>query len=383
MKKSRSILLFILCLSGLEYACTSQNAATDTAVRIQVDVSQAKPFNYQDFYEIGRVIPLSGQSTEQFISEAHSVYLVDDTVVLFDPAESGKILLFDAKGNFVRRIGQRGRAEREYIELCDVDVDPQTKRIYAMDRITQKMFTYAMNGAILEIKPSKFCFNSFVKMPEGFWIYSCYAEANPQRYNLMYVSEDLQEMRQGYFPVQQFIETTFQSTFTKDEKGIPYFYYPYSNTIYQVSDSARAFLRADFGAKNPPFEALCQTKDAAYSAQLLNQEHYIGVLSNVVVLGRECMFRCRETPVGVPVKNFFVRYDGQTQTPYVYGEMALTEGMFNLPMFAPKGVTPQHEVIFALQPSSLFGNSIDLFNTQFGTQLRYDSNLVILLMKRK
>ena len=80
-------------------------------------------------------------SKEAFIGEISKMVITDNHILIFD-TRMQKILLFDSKGNFLRKISNRGKGSGEYQRAFDIDITDDEMYTYLYAWIVAKTFFY-------------------------------------------------------------------------------------------------------------------------------------------------------------------------------------------------------------------------------------------------
>lgn len=249
---------------------------TENGIVIPIDINKAIVLDIDDFSsdfvrEI-QYIPLE-TTNESLISSVRKVFLHKDNVIIFDERQN-KILLFGQSGTFKKQLGTRGPGPDEYAMLNDVFFEETTGLIYAHERIKNIVFVYNLEGEIVDkIKP-EFSFNSFCKTKDGFWLYTCFKNNNPDGFNLMLVDHSMQRMIGGYFPQNpNFINVQKMCRFRLDNEGIAYFTYPTSNNIYRLKGiTPEVWFTIDFGRRTAPYKEIATIETSEEYDKLMEND---------------------------------------------------------------------------------------------------------------
>ncbi|MDR2146104.1 MAG: 6-bladed beta-propeller [Tannerella sp.] len=67
-----------------------------------------------------------------------------------------KIYMYDNRGNFIRSIGTRGQGPKEFIQLSNIQMDEQSRKLYTLDVRRERMMVYDFEGNLLQVIPLKF-----------------------------------------------------------------------------------------------------------------------------------------------------------------------------------------------------------------------------------
>lgn len=134
---------FVILLCFLLPSCAAEEHNRATTI----DIQDASVENFQEIIDQFEIIPIV-EGKNALISfckrvETHKghFYLLDK----LDPQES-VLLIFDEKGNYLRKIDKQGRGPGEYISIADFEIDPKTGEIYIVDSGNRKILIYTREG---------------------------------------------------------------------------------------------------------------------------------------------------------------------------------------------------------------------------------------------
>lgn len=201
---SGCLLIVVFALTGCRKSL--QNEVAEYC--IPVDINRATMLNYQPVLDSVVYIPLETKDS-CLIGSIGKVFMTDSNIIIYD-SKQVEILLFDKTGKFVKKIGKKGRAPGEYLFFNEVIFDYNTKLIYAAERYLNQVYVYNLDGELLKQIKSEYQFNSFCKADNGFWLYTCFKENNPEGYNLMLVNENMDTCIAGFCPQNPSVFLTFK-----------------------------------------------------------------------------------------------------------------------------------------------------------------------------
>ena len=84
---------------------------------------------------------------ESIIGQVDDLQVFDGHIYVLDSRQAVALYVFDFDGNFVRKIGTRGRGPGEYARLSDFTIDTQKKEIYIADGV--RLHRYTTEGTFL------------------------------------------------------------------------------------------------------------------------------------------------------------------------------------------------------------------------------------------
>lgn len=366
-------LIFLAGLILTLNSCKNRSTLAESPAQAVINISDAQTMNYQPLLDSIDYVPL--ETTDQsLIGNIGKIYVTQSNILVFDTKQTA-ILLFDKEGKFIRKIGQKGRGPEEYLFFNEIVFERKTEIIYAHERYLNKMFKYNLKGELLEQIPSKFEFNSFCKAPEGYWLYSCFKENNPKGYNLMLVDEKMQNMTAGFFPQNPaFVNTTFNSTFSRDYSGTSYFVYPTSNIIYKLNtDKPAPYFQIDFGTKTLPYEKIKELSSSKEYDDLVNEKRYLGGISNLLCFQNYLLFSFNESGFYKPIKFYFACLNTSNSKTNIYNS-------YNhfLPYQLSYTIlgTTEKALIYSIKPALLDENEINALKEK-NINVTADSNPIL------
>lgn len=143
------ILISILLSSYICFSC-NEKAEQKNGIFITVDISQRNKVSFGDIFE--SMDPIILETTENsLIRDITKVYLSDSSIYVYDKYRLGKLLLFDNKGRFLKKIGERGEGPKEFLDISDIVVNFEKESIWILSAMGNKLFVYSLLGEFIEI----------------------------------------------------------------------------------------------------------------------------------------------------------------------------------------------------------------------------------------
>lgn len=370
--------LLVLFSTIFLISCMKSNKIKDeNEIYIPIDVSKASILDQNEY--LGETKYVSLETTqESLIKNIDKVFLFEDNIIVFDK-KLPKILLFGNDGKFKRQIGTRGDGPDEYAMINDVFFEESTGLIYIHERLKNIIFVYNLEGDIVDKTMPKFHFNSFCKTKDGFWLYTCFRNNNPNGYNLMLVDHSMQKMIGGYFPQNpNFINAEMIGRFQLDDKGIAYFTYPTSSCVYKLSESTPEVLcRIDFGNKTAPYEEIAMIETREEYDKLLEKNFY--QLGEYYLWNDILIFSFSESSLFNSHTTFSGYYNFKDL------ELNIYKGTYSSNKWPQSSITctSGSSLIFNIFPFELDENSLELIQEQINEKLDDDSNPVLIICNAK
>lgn len=368
------LLFFLGCKDGVSYF-------NGKGQIISVSTSTLSTLKYDSLYRESKLIPLETLENS-LIKDISKLYMTDSIILIFDNG-SMNIMLFSIDGHFVRNIGEKGIGPNEYVVFNDIQFEKSKSLIYAHERYQNSIYVYDLDGRLINKSPRlPMPFNSFYKTDSGYWIYSCFKKNNPSGYNLMLYDDNFNEIKASYFPQKEFVNISNSSVFTTDNHDIPYFYYPSSNTIYQLeNDEAIPFCTIDFGGKTMPYEKIREIDNFEDYDQMVADRKYLGDIDNLLIRNNMICFSFRESGFGINVKSFDCYYDCLSENVTIIGNPFI-EGMkypvVSRPVGASDGV-----LIYYIDLSVCTENSYSYLTDALSIPIAFDSNPLLVVLDTK
>ena len=376
-----------LALLTVVFMCYGATVKRDASIKeshpvVRIDVSQ--PARLDGAADFKSVVYIPLETTDaSLISKIEKLYLTGSSVLIFDSKQM-ILLLFDNRGRYLRQIGTKGEGPDDYLFFNDVVYEEETGLVYAHERYRNQIYTYDLTGKLVGKTPrGKYSFNSFCKTQAGFWVYSCFkGENNPEGYNLMLLDDDLQVCKAAYFPQKAFINAVFSSTFTSDENGVPYFYYPTSNILYRLEGTtATAALEIDFGSKTLPYASIAQMSTFEEYEKLVSGQTYFTSVNRVKVQDGLFYFTFMESGENVAVAAYSCLFDAKHASSKIYAHPFIDRCSY--PVSSALLAFGPGRMVYALYPMMIDEKSLPLTFENGLFPVDAESNPVLAVFERK
>ena len=373
------ILVTILYSTGCSKKEQPHNKTIDDNIIINID--NATTLNpKENFYEVC-CIPLQ-TSQNSLIGEISKLYITNEYIIVVDQ-KYNNLLQFNKNGQFIRKIGAKGQGPNEYIMFNDVVFDYDTQKIYAYERYSKTMHVYNLNGELVETINSKFNFNSFIKCDNGFWIYSCFKDYNPDNNILMLVDNNLSTVLKKYFPQEEINVVQFTPRFTiNPTDNEKYFYYDGSNIIWRLKDEADEAFNVDFGELVLPYSNIQKAQSIEEYNNIIYGNKYLGFINNLFISDSSLYFTCTKSELNKSTTLFNVEYDRNNRTTHIY------KSILNIKDFIPANysnlllITPENELVYAIEPHNLYSDKFERLKERF-KDISEDNNPILLFVKKQ
>lgn len=138
--------------------------------------SGSELINTGDLIDSVWYVPLE-TNEEVVIKGVDKIELYDDKIFVLDNQQKS-VLLFDANGKFVRRVGQVGRGPQEYINPINITIDTFRNQLMVYDDKQSKVMTYDLDGVFLDEQQIGFRLNDFKVLNDSSYIVNTYLREN-------------------------------------------------------------------------------------------------------------------------------------------------------------------------------------------------------------
>lgn len=354
---------------------------------ISVDINKSESLDISETANITNIVNLE-LTDNSIIKEISKIYVTDQFILIVDLIKSEIFIFNKYNGEFIRNIGQKGQGPGEYIMFNDVFFEEDSQFIYAHERIKKNMMIYNLSGDLINELPCQYWFRGFCKNKDGFWVYSCYPEENPEGYALMLLNDSLTERIEGFLPQRSFFPTVNGPRFIKDTNDIFYFIYPFNNVIYQLRNGEpHPYFQIDFGGRTLPYEKIRRMSDPIEYNDLIYNYDYLGDIVNPHIVNNKLYFSFSRTSGGsiryttiynlskqvTKVFSGFRKYLPQTPSGMQFESITFTE---------PVGVN-KDELIYSISPDNLSDHDFSLIKKNISNSLDRESNPVLFFIKEK
>jgi len=379
MSKTIRLLCFFLIL--ISCCCCKNNTDTKRKTPLKKIVFSNRNVDILYNNEIADSTSILKLETrkESLIGEISKMYMTDSLIIIYDQIES-KISIFDNRGSFIRNIGSKGKGPSEFIQITDMCFYPDSKQIEVFDIQLRKLLCYNINGDLLYVKRSKYDFLSFYRTKKGYWVYSSFDTRNPDKCNLLFLSNNLKTIKSEYCPAENFYDrSNNHDNFVASSNGDLFFHYGCNDTIYKLNEKdAIPFLYVDFENRKVPYNKLSKlTSRQEYDRILYFNKVRFGNLSNLLIEDNLMFFSCSKYSLeSTPRYCAYCKLDSLNCRFY-------KEIVSNFPYeISPKCIF-KGKMVFLIYPCYLNPTNIKNLKKIFNVDVEYNDNPMLLFFYEK
>lgn len=236
MKPKIAVLYLLLFL----VSCTDNSNITTSTKEIVIDMSNIKPDEISDIFSIEDTIMLEATSNS-LLSDVSQIFVTKDKIFISDLLNDN-VLCFEEDGKFIQKIGNKGRAGNEVIDLKSAYID--NNELYLYDFGGRKILKFDINGNFINNIPLTNSYNciSPLKRHDGFIAFNTYTNSdnNPK---LTWLNHD-------YTPVKKSKEqltstTTFLYSFSMGDNSVIH-WEMMNDTIYSIDNEINSKYFVNF-----------------------------------------------------------------------------------------------------------------------------------------
>ncbi|WP_320990251.1 6-bladed beta-propeller [Bacteroides sp.] len=234
-------LSFILWLSVLFIGC-SPSSETRPKDIIEINV----PLHQEDnIIKLSTIIdsidyvPLATDN-EYLIGNVDKLIVTDDSFYIIDKDISFSIYCFNKKGKFIRKIGNRGASDKEYVSITDVNI--YNEKIYIWDSSSRKLLIYKSNGDFIRSISSDYAAESIAILNDsqvafyGDYKHNYKFEDKGRYPNLLTLDLDNRKIDTDLF-YEESLSTSGITRLPNNISNNKYLIMPLNDTIYQILPS--------------------------------------------------------------------------------------------------------------------------------------------------
>lgn len=139
--------LLVLLLTTI-FSCKREKLSDENIMQIVVNPIEGDIVLSEDKYFSDCNIIALESTDESLVSNINSVMYSKEFIAIFD-LQIEQLVLFNHRGEFIRRINRKGRGPQEYISISCVAIDESNRRFIIYDDMTERLIFYSYDGLYL------------------------------------------------------------------------------------------------------------------------------------------------------------------------------------------------------------------------------------------
>jgi len=315
---------------------------------------------------------------KSLINSITRLYFTQSKIIVYD-AHGKNVFLFSSQGKFIRKIGNKGKGANEYIQLTNMFFDKKNEQIEIFDNPRKTMLIYDINGNLIETKKSDISFISFIKSPEGYFVYSPFVHhPNSKGYNLFLLDENLKLTKNKFLRTKNnFDRALFTENFTQNNSEL-FFRHGLNDTIYKIANNkVDPYLHIDFGKFKVPYSKVSKMRNQKRFDEnvYFNTPNYLGKINNVLINNKSLTFCFSKVKLG--------------ESPFYSGSYnRLTDSInfynsFTIKMAGVSSVYPKyidnHKIVYVTNMEELGSNELSFLEKKYKIKIKENSNPLLLI----
>lgn len=277
MRITKTILIALIAFCILLYAC--KRTADDNNIdnqyvieKMEFDISKSIMLEDLDSIEVKDIIKLGADSTMP-LGTIDKVIVTKDRLFVLDKTFSKFLFVYDRQGDFLWKIGYKGRGEGEYLNgPIDFVVDESIKNIDVFESEIKTIFTYDWDGELIHTKVLEETWPySFTKSDSIF--YFAYNTVDKDGY-LLRIEDEKENPLFKYKPLNKIRELVSDHSFFTTPQNI-YFVEDYNNDVFVLRNNGigiEKILSFDFGDNSIEKDFLTKYKGKEFIKTALANE---------------------------------------------------------------------------------------------------------------
>lgn len=196
--------------------------------------------NYTSIFKSVIALPLETNDL-CLIGEISQIDFTDNEIFILDMHVSKSLFVFNKKGQFLRKIGERGKGPGEYIQFSSFSIDYDRQMIFALDHSTRKIIQYTFEGVFVN---EFFCSENSrpyqISVNDGYIYIDHFPFQKEKKENLLKIFDYNWNLINECFQFPDYNHGFSQllavgSAFSKSRSGVKYCK-PFSDTIFNLEN---------------------------------------------------------------------------------------------------------------------------------------------------
>lgn len=295
----------------------------------------------ENIFEEARYVKLASNRDILIGDQLNSLY-EDGVFYIQDLSQQHCILIFNEDGNFINRVGKRGRGPQEYQRAMDFDVRKDTIDILTSEKGKAAIISYLKTGEFCKMVKTDFYAFSFVSVSNNNYLLSTSFNKSVHSHRIYHINQEGKEIAKMLSNNTKLDMPFDENNFSTFNDKV-FFHEAFNNTVYQFTgDTLQPVYDFDFGRYaipeeffdmdiNEGFEMIIKQGVASIKSFYTNNEFIFCEIA-----------KQNETE---PAKLFHIIYNkktGETKSQVINNDSYI----FNYPV----GINDKNEIMFLVFP---------------------------------
>src|SRR5690606_4755078 len=139
--KTNITCIFVFFIIYTFASCKQKSSGIDT---LTANLEHFQRVSFFDLFSQIEIIPLE-TNENSLIKNITKIELFEDKIYIVDQSTS-EVLIFNSKGNFLKKISDRGQGPDQYLNISDFDIDVANREITLLAPVTTSIYDSALGG---------------------------------------------------------------------------------------------------------------------------------------------------------------------------------------------------------------------------------------------
>lgn len=238
----KRILLIVLIFASCKKEKNYSEVANREPKQINISESSNKE-KLEDYIYDFRVVKLK---TDVKLINIDKVKYFNNNYYVLDKKTSN-LLVFDKEGDYIKKIGERGKGPGEYKKITDFEIDEKREEILILSEPNKAMFKFALNGDFKKRISFKFFVHGFIMAKNDTYVFM--SGRSSSTYHTLTTTDLNGNIISNNIPFPKNIKIkSFGYSGGIHKQGVSnYFTETTSSLIYEIQDSIIPMYQFNFG----------------------------------------------------------------------------------------------------------------------------------------